>query len=97
MSYMLDVYRDDYPAEKSFVNFALFVSFFPHLVAGPLVRATKLLPQIATPRVRRPDDFREGLYYITIGLFKKVFVGDNLAAIANSIFQANSPAQSHRP
>jgi D-alanyl-lipoteichoic acid acyltransferase DltB (MBOAT superfamily) len=89
MSYMLDVYRDEYPAEKSFVNFALFVSFFPHLVAGPLVRATKLLPQIATPRVRRPDDFREGLYYIAIGLFKKVFVGDNLAAVANSIFQAN--------
>jgi alginate O-acetyltransferase complex protein AlgI len=89
MSYMLDVYRDEYPAEKSFVNFALFVSFFPHLVAGPLVRATKLLPQIATPRVRRPNDFREGLYYIAIGLFKKVFVGDNLAAVANSIFHAN--------
>lgn len=89
MSYMIDVYRGEYPCEKNFVNFALFVSFFPHLVAGPLVRATKLLPQIATPRVRRPDDFREGLYYIGIGLFKKVFVGDNLAAIANSIFQAN--------
>jgi D-alanyl-lipoteichoic acid acyltransferase DltB (MBOAT superfamily) len=89
MSYMIDVYRGEYPCEKNFVNFALFVSFFPHLVAGPLVRATKLLPQIATPRTRRPDDFREGLYYIAIGLFKKVFVGDNLAAIANSIFQTN--------
>ncbi len=89
MSYMIDVYRDEYKAEKNFVNFALFVSFFPHLVAGPLVRATKLLPQIATPRVRRSDDFREGLYYIAIGLFKKVFVGDNLAALANSIFQTN--------
>jgi len=89
MSYMLDVYRGEYPCEKNFVNFALFVSFFPHLVAGPLVRATKLLPQIATPRTRRPDDFREGLYYIAIGLFKKVFVGDNLAAIANSVFQTN--------
>jgi alginate O-acetyltransferase complex protein AlgI len=89
MSYMIDVYRGDYRAERNFVNFALFVSFFPHLVAGPLVRATKLLPQIATPRVRRPDDFREGLYYIAIGLFKKVFVGDNLAAVANSIFQTS--------
>ena len=89
MSYMLDVYRGEYPCEKNFVNFALFVSFFPHLVAGPLVRATKLLPQIATQRTRRPDDFREGLYYIAIGLFKKVFVGDNLAAIANSVFQTN--------
>src|SRR2546423_420757 len=89
MSYMIDVYRFEYPCEKNFVTFALFVSFCPHLVAGPLVRATKLLPQIATPRVRRPDDFREGLYYIAVGLFKKIFIGDNLAAIANSIFQAN--------
>lgn len=89
MSYMIDVYRGEYPCEKNFVNFALFVSFFPHLVAGPLVRATKLLPQIATARTRRPDDFREGLYYIAIGLFKKVLVGDNLAAVANSVFQTN--------
>ncbi len=89
MSYMIDVYRGEYPCEKNFVNFALFVSFFPHLIAGPLVRATKLLPQIANPRTRRPDDFREGLYHIAIGLFKKVFVGDNLAPIANSIFQTN--------
>jgi D-alanyl-lipoteichoic acid acyltransferase DltB (MBOAT superfamily) len=89
MSYMIDVYRGEYPVEKNFVNFALFVSFFPHLIAGPLVRATKLLPQIATPRIRRPDDFREGLYYISIGLFKKVFVGDNLAPIANSVFQSS--------
>jgi alginate O-acetyltransferase complex protein AlgI len=89
MSYMIDVYRNEYPAEKSFINFALFVSFFPHLVAGPLVRATKLLPQIGMPRLRRADDFREGLYYITIGLFKKVFVGDNLATVANLIFQTN--------
>ncbi|HEV7860816.1 MAG TPA: hypothetical protein VGO91_19505, partial [Pyrinomonadaceae bacterium] len=91
MSYTIDVYRGNFKPEKSFVNFALFVSFFPHLVAGPLVRAAKLLPQISNPRVRRPDDFREGLYYILLGLFKKVFVGDNLAAIANSIFHT-SPA-----
>lgn len=86
MSYTIDVYRGDYKYEKSFIDFALFVSFFPHLVAGPLVRAKKLLPQIKQPRVRRPDDFREGLYYIAIGLFKKVVVGDNLATIANTIF-----------
>jgi D-alanyl-lipoteichoic acid acyltransferase DltB (MBOAT superfamily) len=91
MSYTIDVYRGNFKSEKSFVNFALFVSFFPHLVAGPLVRASKLLPQISNPRVRRPDDFREGLYYVMLGLFKKVFVGDNLASIANSIFHT-SPA-----
>jgi alginate O-acetyltransferase complex protein AlgI len=87
MSYTIDVYRGDFKYERSFVDFALFVSFFPHLVAGPLVRARKLLPQITRPRVRRPDDFREGLYYVLIGLFKKVVVGDNLATVANTIFQ----------
>jgi D-alanyl-lipoteichoic acid acyltransferase DltB (MBOAT superfamily) len=92
MSYTIDVYRGDFKYEKSFTNFALFVSFFPHLVAGPLVRAKKLLPQITRPRVRRPEDFREGLYHVAIGLFKKVVVGDNLAVIANSIFHT-SPSQ----
>jgi len=87
MSYTIDVYRGQFKPSKSFVEFALFVSFFPHLVAGPLVRATKLLPQISNPRVRRPDDFREGLYLVMTGLFKKVVVGDNLAVIANAIFQ----------
>ncbi|HJR07925.1 MAG TPA: MBOAT family O-acyltransferase [Pyrinomonadaceae bacterium] len=90
MSYTIDVYRRQFKPSKSFTEFALFVSFFPHLVAGPLVRATKLLPQISNPRERRPEDFREGLYLVLTGLFKKVVVGDNLAAIANSIF--NTPA-----
>ncbi|HYP00549.1 MAG TPA: MBOAT family O-acyltransferase [Pyrinomonadaceae bacterium] len=89
MSYTIDVYRGQFKPSKSFTEFALFVSFFPHLVAGPLVRATKLLPQITNARVRRPEDFREGLYLVLTGLFKKVVVGDNLAAIANSIF--NTP------
>jgi D-alanyl-lipoteichoic acid acyltransferase DltB (MBOAT superfamily) len=89
MSYTIDVYRGDYEYERSFADFALFVSFFPHLVAGPLVRARKLLPQIKSPRARRETDFREGLYYILVGLFKKVVVGDNLAAVANTIF--NTP------
>lgn len=90
MSYTIDVYRGQFKATKSFADFALFVSFFPHLVAGPLVRASKLLPQISNPRVRRPDDFREGLYLVLLGLFKKVIVGDNLAVVANAIF--NTPA-----
>jgi len=90
MSYTIDVYRGQFKASKRLADFALFLSFFPHLVAGPLVRASKLLPQIANPRVRRPDDFREGLYLVLLGLFKKVVIGDNLAVIANTIF--NTPA-----
>lgn len=89
MSYVIDVYRGDFKYSKSFIDFALFVSFFPHLVAGPLVRAGKLMPQMRNPRVRRPEDFREGLYHVAYGMFKKVFVGDNMAAIANAIFQTD--------
>lgn len=89
MSYTIDVYRGQFKPTKNFTDFALFVSFFPHLVAGPIVRASKLLPQLANPRARRPDDFREGLYFVTTGLFKKVVVADNLGVIATTVFQAN--------
>ncbi len=92
LSYTIDVYRGQFKAEKSFVNYALYLSFFPHLVAGPIVRAHKLLPQISNPRVHRPDDFREGLYLVLIGMFMKVFIGDNLSVVANTIFRT-SPAQ----
>jgi len=90
MSYTIDVYRGQVKYTKNFFDFALFVSFFPHLVAGPIVRAAKLLPQISNPRVRRADDFREGLYYVTTGLFKKVVVADNLLVITDTIFHANA-------
>ena len=86
MSYTIDVYRGDFKATRNFIDFGLFVGFFPHLVAGPIVRARKLLPQITSPRHDREGDFREGLYLIVLGLFKKVVVADNLAAYANTIF-----------
>jgi alginate O-acetyltransferase complex protein AlgI len=89
MSYTIDVYRGQFKYTKNFIDFALFVSFFPHLVAGPIVRASKLLPQISSPRVRRADDFRDGLYHVTIGLFKKAVVADNLGVIANLIFRTD--------
>ncbi|HEX8652848.1 MAG TPA: MBOAT family O-acyltransferase [Pyrinomonadaceae bacterium] len=92
MSYTIDVYRGQFKYTRNFIDFALFVSFFPHLVAGPIVRAAKLLPQLSNPRVRRAEDFRDGLYYVTTGLFKKVVVADNLGVIVNAIFQAD-PAQ----
>ncbi len=92
MSYTIDVYRGDFKATRNFIDFALFVGFFPHLVAGPIVRANKLLPQISNPRQRQTDDFREGLYYVALGLFKKVVVADNLAAVSNTIFRTD-PSQ----
>lgn len=86
MSYTIDVYRKELGATRNFLDFALFVSFFPQLVAGPIERASKLLPQVLQPRVHRQGDFAEGLYLVLLGLFKKIVIADNLAPIANSIF-----------
>src|SRR5690606_29385180 len=66
-----------------------FVSFFPQLVAGPIERASRLLPQIISPRQRTADDFRSGAYLILLGLFRKIVIADNLAAIANAIFSSD--------
>jgi alginate O-acetyltransferase complex protein AlgI len=62
------------------------VAFFPQLVAGPIERSSRLLPQVINPRPRRYDDFADGLFLVLIGLFKKVVIADNLALIVNGIF-----------
>ncbi|CAN5609699.1 MBOAT family protein [soil metagenome] len=86
MAYVIDVYRRDIPATKNFVQFATFVSFFPHLVAGPIMRPTILLPQVQNKRTFNVQQFYEGSYLIFWGLVKKVVVADNLALIANDLF-----------
>ncbi len=88
MSYVIDVYRGECKVVKDFTTFALFVSFFPHLVAGPIVRASNLCGQIARPRVLQAGDFSQGLYLVMMGLFKKIVVADNLAWIANGVFRS---------
>lgn len=87
MSYTIDVYRKKIQPEKSFINFALYVSFFPQLVAGPIERADRLLPQIRNERKVSLSQFYEGWYLIFWGLFQKVFVADNLAPIVNAAFE----------
>src|SRR5207249_3483880 len=79
MSYTIDVYRGEATPTEDLRGFALFVCFFPHLVAGPIMRASTLLPQVIQPRHRRPGDAAEGLLLVLIGIFKKVVVADNLA------------------
>ncbi len=86
MSYVIDVYRKDIKPTTNLIEFATFVSFFPHLVAGPIMRPTTLLPQVANPRRFDVGRFYEGSYLIFWGLTKKVVVADNLATIVNDLF-----------
>lgn len=86
LSYVIDVYNDRVKAEKNFINYSLFVSFFPLLVAGPIERATHLLPQIQQKRFFDYTKAVDGLRQILWGLFKKVVIGDQCAGYANVIF-----------
>lgn len=86
ISYTVDVYRGQTKPSRDFLDFALYVSFFPQLVAGPIERSHRLLPQVHNPRTVTADNVREGIYHIIFGLFKKVVVADNMAVIANSVF-----------
>jgi alginate O-acetyltransferase complex protein AlgI len=86
ISYTLDVYRGKIKAVRSFVDFALFVAFFPQLVAGPIVRAVEFLPQMETPPRVTGDQVIEGLHWFLLGLFKKVFLADRLAQFVDPVF-----------
>ena len=86
MSYTIDVYRKRLEPTHELINFAVFVSFFPQLVAGPIERAANLLPQFAHPRRITAEKVDTGLYLILWGLFKKMVVADNAALIADPIF-----------
>lgn len=89
MGYVIDVYRRDVKPAKNFLDFALYTAYFPHLVAGPIMRATTLLPQVENPRILDKEQIRRGIVLILWGLFKKVIVADNMASIANPIFAQN--------
>lgn len=86
MGYLIDVYRGQVTAEKNFLKYALFVSFFPQLVAGPIERSGNLLKQIHVPVRFNADHVRDGLLTIAYGLFIKVVIADNIAAIIDPIF-----------
>ena len=86
MSYTLDVYRKQVEPTDDFLDYALYVSFFPQLVAGPIERARNLLPQITSPRVHTPTQMRQGVLLIFFGFFKKLFIADNLATIVDPVF-----------
>lgn len=90
MSYTIDVYRGELKPVRNFFDFALFVSFFPQLVAGPIERATRLLPQVLSERKISYDELQKGAFLCLLGFFKKVFVADNLSFIVDPIFSNKS-------
>lgn len=86
LSYTIDVYRGKMEPTRDFISLAAFVSFFPQLVAGPIERATNLLPQFRKPRRFNNRDAVDGMRQILWGLFKKIVIADNAAVHANYIF-----------
>jgi len=86
LSYVLDLYKNRIKPERNFIDYAVFVSFFPLLVAGPIERATHLLPQILKKRAFDYSKAADGLRQILWGLFKKMVIADNCAEYANTIF-----------
>jgi D-alanyl-lipoteichoic acid acyltransferase DltB (MBOAT superfamily) len=86
MSYTIDIYRGAFLPTRSFVDFALSVAFFPHLVAGPIQRARSLIVQIERPRVITQDHWERGLTLLTIGLIRKVAIADPAGAVADVYF-----------
>lgn len=87
MAYSIDVYRGKVRATRNPLTFALFVSFFPQLVAGPIERSERLMPQLEGPRRRTKRQLAQGAHLVLWGLFKKVFVADNLATIVESVYE----------
>jgi len=87
LSYTIDVYRNKLKATTDFVAFASFVSFFPQLVAGPIERASNLLPQFYKKRVFNYEIAKNGIALIVWGLFKKIVIADSCAVYANAIFE----------
>jgi alginate O-acetyltransferase complex protein AlgI len=90
LSYTIDVYKRQLDTTKDFIAFSAFVSFFPQLVAGPIERATNLLPQFYTKRYFDYSKTVDGMRQILWGLFKKIVIADNCAQYANIIFNNSS-------
>lgn len=86
LSYTIDVYRGVARPTRSLLDFSVYVSFFPQLVAGPIERSKDLMPQILRTRKLEKGAFSEGLYHVLFGMFKKVVIADNMAPIVDRVF-----------
>jgi len=92
LSYTINVYRGTLRARTSLLDVATYVAFFPQLVAGPIERASALLPQVEGQRRFSPDAARSGLLLMAWGLFKKLVIADNVGLVADKVFALEAPA-----
>jgi D-alanyl-lipoteichoic acid acyltransferase DltB (MBOAT superfamily) len=92
MSYTIDVFRGELRARRSLLDVAVFISFFPHLVAGPIQRASYLLPQVEGERRFSLARVSSGFYLMVWGFFKKLVIADNVGVIANKVFALQDPS-----
>ena len=96
MSYGIDAYRGDIVPERSFLRMALFVSYFPHLVAGPIIRPEQLLPTLHKPWTLTSERFLSGLHLSTVGMVKKVLIADSIAPLVEVLSgRSRGQAQHH--
>jgi len=91
MSYTIDVFRGRVAATPSLFEFAVYTSFFPQLVAGPIERGWHMLPQVRSPRHVTREGIEEGFYLVSWGLFKKIFIADNLSEIVQTVYGGAGP------
>ena len=87
LSYTLDVWRGKVKPEKSFIKVALYIAFFPQLVAGPIVKAGEFLPQLYEDRNISAENFKKGIQFFVFGLFKKMVIADNISVCVDTVFQ----------
>ena len=92
LSYVIDVYRGNIKTERNFFFYALFVSFFPQLVAGPIERPDNLIPQLKEPHRFERDNFVKGAKHMLVGFFKKVVVADGIAVFVDAVYNDLSHA-----
>lgn len=92
LCYTIDMYKKRSEPVRSLLDFSLFVTFFPHLVAGPIVRPHQLVPQFLTPRTANQKQLIQGLFLLSLGLFMKVLLADSmLAPAADAVFSSQAP------
>lgn len=88
LAYLIDVYREEYKAEKSILNVALYIAFFPKLTAGPIVRGKDFFPQVSEYRGVKLKAFEAGIQIFVFGLFKKIVLADHLGVFVDDVFFA---------